>query len=119
LSVLPTLKDPRGAVVPVTVSKLAQQDWSIDIELTTPPLSAGTYELRMFVEPTIAFVDLQVLVARDGAASVVKTTFPSAVSRARPHTRRHDVLPERAGLLGVLRCGSADVSAGNERGRDA
>ena len=76
LSVLPTLKDPRGAVVPVTISKLAQQDWSIDIELTTPPLSAGTYELRMFVEPTIAFVDLQVLVARDGATSVVKTMFP-------------------------------------------
>lgn len=76
LSALPTLKDPRGVVVPVTVAKVEQKDWSIDIELTTPPLSAGTYELRMFVEPTIAFVDLQVLVARNAAGSVVTTTFP-------------------------------------------
>lgn len=86
LSALPTLKDPGGVVVPVTVSKLEQQDWSIDIELTTPPLSAGTYELRMFVEPTIAFVDLQVLVARDGVGSVVKTRFPRpCLEPARTH----------------------------------
>lgn len=75
LSALPTLKDARGAIVPVTAS-LTQLDSTVELELSTPPLSAGVYELQMFVEPTIAFVDLQVLVARDGAASVVKTTFP-------------------------------------------
>ncbi|MER2564919.1 MAG: hypothetical protein ABTQ32_29615 [Myxococcaceae bacterium] len=75
LSALPTLKDARGAIVPVTAS-LTQLDFTVEIELRTPPLGAGVYELQMFVEPTIAVVDLQVLVARDGAASVVKTTFP-------------------------------------------
>lgn len=76
LSALPTLKDPRGAVVPVTVSSLTQLDFTVELELSTPPLGAGGYELQMFVEPTIAFVDLQVLVARDGSASVVRRTFP-------------------------------------------
>lgn len=75
LSALPTLKDARGAIVPVTAS-LTQLDFTVEIELRTQPLGAGVYELQMFVEPTIAVVDLQVLVARDGAASVVKTTFP-------------------------------------------
>lgn len=76
LSVVPTLEDSSGATVPSSVVNLVESNVGIDVSLSVPPLRAGTYELRLFIEPAIAVVDVQVLVARREQRLPFTTTFP-------------------------------------------
>lgn len=76
LSVIPTLEDATGTAVPSTVAKLVESNVGIEVELSVPPLPAGTYELRLFIEPALAVVDTQVLVARREQRAIT-TTLPA------------------------------------------
>lgn len=78
LSVIPTLRDVSGATVPSSVTKLVESNVGIEVELSVPPLSPGTWDLRLFVEPALAVVDLQVMVARRANQQVISTTLPRA-----------------------------------------
>lgn len=75
LSVIPTLEDASGTTVPASVVNLVESNVGIEVEFSVPPLRAGTYALRLFIEPAIAVVDVQVLVARREKRPAVTTTF--------------------------------------------
>ncbi len=79
------LTDESGARQPVTVLALSHDVGTqvVTLDLRLPPLTAGTAFLKVFVDPTIALLQLPVFVAADRTAEVgVVERFPAGCRQA-------------------------------------